>query len=100
MGHMNALNRVKRQSKRQREDAALTEDNVVRTVNLWSKALAKANYDVNKHHNVRTGRLLQRTFDIVDEYIDRYGADCAEVALDRDLSDLGIDLTIRDKSGK
>lgn len=100
MGHMNAMKRIKRQSKRQREDDALTEDNVVRTVNLWSKALAKANYEVNGHHNKRTGRLLQRTFDIVDEKINRYGAAFAETSLDRDLSDLGIELTIRDKSGK
>lgn len=97
MGHMNAMTRIKRQSKRQREDDVLTEDNVVRTVNLWSKALARANYEVNKHHNIRTGRLLQRTFDIVSEYIDRYGADCAETALDDHLSRLGINVVIKDR---
>lgn len=97
MGHMNALDRLKRQSKRQRDDDALTEDIVMRTVNLWSKALAKANYEVNRHHNKRTGRLLQRTFDIVDEYSNRYGAAFAETALDDHLNRIGIDVVIRDK---
>lgn len=99
MGHMNALDRVKRQSKSQREKDALIEDTVVRFANLYSKALAKANYDVNKHHNVRTERLIQRTFDVVDEYIDRFGADCAEIALDKDLEGLGINLDIIDRRG-
>lgn len=99
MGHMNCLNHVKKRSRRQREDDALTEDNVVRTVNLWCKALAKANYNVNGHHNIRTERLLQETFDVVDEYIERYGADCAEIALEKDLEGLGINLDIRDRRG-
>lgn len=96
MGHMNALDRLKRQSKRQRDDEALIDEVVDRMARLYSKALAKANYEVNGHHNIRTGRLLQRTFDVVGEYIERYGADCAEAALDKHLSDLGINVVVRD----
>ena len=99
MGHMNALDRVKRQSKRQRDDEALIEEIVVRTVNLTLKSVAVSLYELYGFHNVRTGRLLQDVLDRVDEYNERYGSAFSEAAMDKLLGDIGINLVLKERKG-
>ena len=96
MGHMNATKRLKRESKRQRDEDALIEDIVIRTVNLALKSVAISLYELYGFHNVRTGRLLQDVLDRVGEYNERYGNECSEAAMDKYLADLGLDLVLKE----
>lgn len=95
MGHMSATKRIKRESKRVREDNALAEEMILRTVNFTLKSVAISLYEVYGFHNKRSEKVLQDAVNRVDEFIDRYGSDCVEAAMDRIIEDYGLEITLK-----
>lgn len=95
MGHMSATKRLKKESKRAREDNALAEEMILRTVNFTLKSVAISLYEIYGFHNKRSERVLQDAVNRVDEFIARYGSDCVEPAMDKIISDYGLEIILK-----
>lgn len=97
MGHMNALKRVKRESKRARDDNALAEEMILRTVNFTLKSVAISLYEICGFHNKRSERVLQDAVNRVNEYTERYGSDCVEAAMDKIIKEYGLEIILKEE---
>ena len=94
---MKAMKRVNRESKRKRDDDALTTDVIMETVQFTMKSVALSLYEIYGFHNVRTGRVLQDALNRVDDFTKRYGSECVDTAMTKELADYGINITLKGK---
>lgn len=92
---MNAMKRIKKESKRAREDDELTSEIIMRTVNFTLKSVALSLYELHGFHNKRTGRILQDACDRISKYSNKYGEEYVESAMDVFLHNYSLDITLR-----
>lgn len=90
---MKATNRIKRESKRNREDSDL----IFYAVQFTLKSVAISLYEIYGFHNKRGERVLQDAVDRVCEFTRRYGSDCVDEAMNKLLQDYKIDMTLRER---
>lgn len=90
---MKAGGYIKKESKRLRD----REKHILEGAKLcWKAIMVKAN-DEYGFGNIRGGRLVQGSADLISYVVNRYSGDCAETALDKMLSDRGLRLDLHTK---
>lgn len=92
---MNATSRLRRESKSERERAELVGDTALDSFRLAMKIHMIAEHDVHGHGNIRGGRTVLRAAEIFREYAGRYGADCVEAKLDREMAERGLSIEVK-----
>lgn len=95
---MKALDRVKREGKRAREDNALADNVINKTAEFLMQALALEMYERHGFGKKRMERICRGCFNRCTALIERYGEDFAYVAMREKAKEIGFEISI--SSGK
>jgi hypothetical protein len=95
---MKALDRVKREGKRAREDNALADDVINKTAEFFAQAMALELHEKDGFGKKRMEDRCRGLFNRCTEMVERYGEDFAYVAMREKAKEIGFEISI--SSGK